>query len=191
MKSMKFLLLCITQMLCVNCIAACSASNLKDVAENQPPICNSFIHPDSIAYQNLGRRLTDVLINAKNIKVYTLTPKEKLNPDDYEVDAHFIRDSLLGTLTNEQATVLKYNLISNGANYYKDTTLIVMSPYYPMLEFEFTKKKEVAHLIVSLSDFSWVVKFDDKRLFKYNYANGTFIRRFCEYFINEDKNKKK
>lgn len=190
---MRLLLLFIAHVLCMNSFSACSTSTSieKDIMEDQPPVCNSFIHPDSVAYQNLGRRLTDVLINAKSVKVYALIPKEQLNPDDYEVDAHFIRDSQLGTLTNEQATVLKYNLISNGANYHKDTTLIVMSPYYPVLEFEFAKKREVVHLIVSLSDFSWVVKYDDKRLFKYNYANGTFIRRFCEYFLNEDKNKKK
>ena len=176
-------------MLCINSFAACSNATKQDPknkqAKTELPVCNDWIHPDSVAYQALGRRLTDILINAKTIKVYSLNPKETLNSDDYEVDAHFVRDSLLATLTKEQATVLKYNLISNGANYHNDTTLIVMSPYCPVIEFEFTQKKEVAHIIVSLSNYSWAIKYDDKILFKHNYANGTFIKRFCDYFLNK------
>ena len=193
MKHSRFLLLFIAQMLYVNSFSACTSTPKSEITKvkTEQPVCNNWIHPDQVAYQALGRHLTDVLINAKTIKVYSLIPKEQLNPDDYEVDAHFVRDSLLGTLTKEQATVLAYNLISNGANYHKDSTLIVMSPYYPVIEFEFTKKKEVAHIIISLSNYSWAVKFDDKIQFKYNYASGTFIKRFCDYFLNENKNKKK
>lgn len=193
MKHSRFLVLLIVQMLWVNCLSACSSSpgNNTPRTKSEQPVCNDWIHPDQVAYRALGRSLTDVLINAKTIKVYSLVPKEQLNPDDYEVDAHFVRDSLLGTLTKEQATVLAYNLISNGANYHKDSTLIVMSPYYPVIEFEFTKKKSVAHVIVSLSNYTWAVKYDDKIQFKYNYASGAFVKRFCDYFLNENKNKKK
>ncbi len=193
MKHSKLAVFLVAQMLWGNCFAACSHSpeTNPQKAKAERPVCNDWIHPDQTAYQALGKRLTDVLINAKSVKVYSLTPKEQLNPDDYEVDAHFVRDSLLGTLTKEQATVLAYNLISNGANYHKDSTLIVMSPYYPIIEFEYIKKKEVAHIIISLSNYTWAVKFDDKIQFKYNYASGAFIKRFCEYFINENKNKKK
>lgn len=192
MRRSNFLILLIAQMLWVNCLAACSPGQKGRNAaksEVEQPICNEWIHPDSVAYKALGRHLTDILINAKTIKVYSLVPKEQLNPDDYEVDAHFVRDSLLGTLTKEQVIVLDYNLISNGANYTKDTALIVMSPYYPVIEFEFTKKKEVAHIIVSLSDYTWAVKYDDKIQFKYNYASGTFIKRFCDYFLNKTMKK--
>lgn len=191
MRYSRFLILLIAQMLWVNCFAACSSGSKSKVTKSKTelPVCNEWIHPDDIAYQTLGRRLTDLLINAKSIKVYSLTPKEQLNPDDYEVDAHFVRDSLLGTLTKEQAIVLKYNLVSNGANYHKDSSLIVMSPYYPAIEFEFTKKKEVAHIIISLSDYTWGVKYDDKIQFKYNYANGTFVKRFCDYFLNKTSKK--
>lgn len=189
MKHSRFLVLLVVQMLWVNSLSACSSfpgCNTPKTKSKQP-VCNDWIHPDQVAYNTLGRSLTDVLINAKTIKVYSLTPKEQLNPDDYEVDAHFVRDSLLGTLTKEQATVLAYNLISNGANYHKDSSLIVMSPYYPVIEFEFTKKKNVAHIIISLSDYTWAVKYDDKIQFKYNYVSGTFVKRFCEYFLNENK----
>lgn len=189
MKHSRFLVLLVVQMIWVNSLSACSSfpgSNTPKTKSKQP-VCNDWIHPDQVAYSTLGRSLTDVLINAKTIKVYSLTPKEQLNPDDYEVDAHFVRDSLLGTLTKEQATVLAYNLISNGANYHKDSSLIVMSPYYPVIEFEFTKKKSVAHIIISLSNYTWAVKYDDKIQFKYNYASGAFVKRFCEYFLNENK----
>ncbi len=187
MRHSRLLILLIAQLLWVNCLAACGPVSKDNTAKPkvEKPVCNEWIHPDNVAYKALGRHLTDILINAKSVKVYSLVPKEQLNPDDYEVDAHFVRDSLLGTLTKEQALVLDYNLISNGANYTKDSSLIVMSPYYPMIEFEFTKKKEVVHVIVSFSDYTWAVKYDDKIQFKYNYASGTFIKRFCDYFLNK------
>ena len=193
MRHSRFLFLLIAQMLWVNCFAACGSDTKSNATKTkaEQPVCNEWIHPDDVAYRALGRHLTDVLINAKTIKVYSLTPKEQLNPDDYAVEAHFVRDSFLGTLSKEQAIVLAYNLISNGANYQKDTSLIVMSPYYPIIEFEFTKKKEVAHIIVSLSNYTWAVKYDDKIQFKYNYASGTFIKGFCDYFLNQTQNKKK
>lgn len=180
----------IVSMLWMNCFAACGPANNKGNKSNVA-VCNDWIHPDKVAYKELGRKLTDILINAKTINVYSLVPKEKINSDDFEVDAHFVRDSLLCKLTKEQATVLAYNLISNGANYHKDSTLIVMSPYCPIIEFEYVKKKEKAHLIISLSDYSWAVKYDDKILFRYNYASGTFIKRFCEYFINNKEGEKR
>lgn len=191
MRHSRLLILLVAQLLWVNCYAACSPGSKDNTAKTktEKPVCNKWIHPDNVAYKALGRHLTNILINAKTIKVYSLVPKEQLNPDDYEVDAHFVRDSLLGTLTKEQAIVLDYNLISNGANYTKDTSLIVMSPYYPVIEFEFTKKKEVAHVIISFSDYTWTVKYDDKIQFKYNYASGTFIKRFCDYFLNNTNKK--
>lgn len=187
----KRMLLLFSHMVLIGSIASCNAT----VKENQivggkspdQPVCNEWIHPDETAYNALGRRLTDVIVNAKSVKVYSLIPKEKTNPDDYVIEAPFVRDSLLGKLTKEQQTVLCYNLISNGANYHNDSTLIIMSPYVPVIEFEFTKKKEVAHVIISLSDYSWSVKYDDKIQFRYNYASGTFMKRFCDYFLKNEQ----
>ena len=191
MKRPRFIFILIASMLWMNCFAACKSGAKKDnVAKIEKVVCNDWIHPDKVAYQELGHKLTDILINAKTINVYTLVPKEKINSDDYEVDANFVRESLLCKLTKEQATVLAYNLISNGSNYHKDSSLIVMSPYYPILEFEYVKKKETAHVIISPSNYSWSIKYDDKILFRYNYASGAFIKRFCEYFINKDKETK-
>ena len=192
MKRHRLIFILIASTLWMNCFAACKSGAKKvNNAKVETVVCNDWIHPDKVAYQELGQKLTDILINAKTINVYTLVPKEKINSDDYEVDANFVRDSLLCKLTKEQATVLAYNLISNGANYHKDSSLIVMSPYYPILEFEYVKKKEAAHVIISPSNYSWSIKYEDKILFRYNYASGAFIKRFCEYFINKEKGTKR
>lgn len=192
MKKQRIVCMLAVLLLCGNCLAACTSHLRNDgvsKTKEGKSVCEDWIHPDSVAYQTLGKRLTDVLINAKSVKVYSLVFKEAINSDDYEVEPHFIRDSLLGSLTKDQAVVLKYMLVSNGANYHKDSTFIVMSPYYPVIEFEFIKKKEVAHVIISLSNYTWTVKFDDKIQFKYNYASGTFIKRFCDYFLKDDNKK--
>jgi len=171
------------------CLAACAPKGKKTETRQsvEKPVCSEWIHPDSIAYSNLGKRLTDVLINASKVRVYSLRPKEKVTADDVEIEPHFVRDTQLATLTKEQAVVLKYSLISCGANYHNDTTSIPLAPYYPIIEFEFTKKKEVAHVFVSLSDFKWGINYDGKTQFKYNYGDGTFVHRFCDYFLSKKK----
>ena len=192
MAMKRFFTMVLTLTMCSACMFACNptANEANDGQQGSPdePVCDEWIHPDKHAYEILGRRLTDVLINAKSVNVYSLYPKENINSDDYELDAHFVRKEKLGTLSKEQAIVLKYTLISNGANYHNDSTFIVMSPYCPVIEFEFVKKKEVAHLIISFSDFSWAIKYDDKMQFRYNYASGTFLKRFCAYFLKEENN---
>jgi len=172
------------------CLAACAPKGKKTETRQsvEKPVCSEWIHPDSIAYSNLGKRLTDVLINANKVRVYSLRPKEKVTADDVEIEPHFVRDTQLATLTKEQAVVLKYSLISCGANYSKDTLLVPMSPYCPEIEFEFTKKKEVAHVFISLVDGKWGVRYDGKTQFKYNYRDGVLLHRFCRFFL---KNKKK
>lgn len=169
------------------CLAACSAKGDGARQSAEKPICAEWIHPDSVAFSNLGKRLADVLINANKVRVYALRPKEKVTADDVEIEPHFVRDTLLATLTKEQAVVLKYSLISCGANYHNDSLNIPLAPYYPIIEFEFTKKKDVAHVFVSMSDFKWGVNYDGKRQFKYNYGDGTFVHRFCNYFLSMKK----
>lgn len=170
------------------CLAACSAKGDGARQSAEKPICAEWIHPDSVAFSNLGKRLADVLINANKVRVYALRPKEKVTADDVEIEPHFVRDTLLAALTKEQAVVLKYSLISCGANYFNDTTLVPMSPYCPEIEFEFTKKKEVAHVFVSLVDGQWGIRYDGKRQFKFNYRDGILLHRFCRFFL-EKKNK--
>lgn len=169
------------------CFAACASGDNKK--KDTRPVCDEWLMPEAGAYRTLGRRLTDVLMNAKSVKVYALAYKDTITPDDVEVEPHVVRSRLLSTLTAEQAAVLRYTLIANEANYHNDTSLIVMSPYLPVIEFEFTKKKETAHLFVSPGNYSWKVIFDDKQVLNYNYANGVFLKRFCAYFLNKGKDK--
>lgn len=189
MKKKRFVLVFMASFLCLCGMAACDFFSERKAKEI--PVCNDWIHPDSIAYRILGKRLTDVLINAKTVNVYSLNYKDTVNSDDVEIEPHFVRESLLGTLTRDQATVLKYTLIANGANYHRDSTFIVMSPYCPVIEFEFARKKEIAHVIVSLSNYTWTVKYDGKLQFNYNYASGTFVKRFCDYFFKKEKQERK
>lgn len=186
-KSLIFVMYALVYSNC--CLAACAPKEKKtETKQNvEKPVCEEWLHPDSVAYSNLGRRLADVLFNAKKVRVFALCPKEKVTADDVEIEPHFVRDTLLATLTKEQAVALKYSLISYGANYFKDTTNIPLVPYCPIIEFEFTKKKEAAHVFVSMSDFKWGVKYDSKTQFKYNYADGTFVHRFCKYFLSKKK----
>lgn len=188
MRKIKSLLILFIALVYANCcFAACSVKKGNTKASVEKPICAEWIHPDSIAFSNLGKRLTDMLMNAKQVRVFALRPKEKVTADDVEIEPHFVRDTLLTTLTKEQAVVLKYSLISCGANYFKDTTNIPLAPYCPIIEFEFSKKKEVAHVFVSLSDFKWGINYDGKTQFKYNYGDGTFVHRFCNYFLSKKK----
>lgn len=186
MKAVKFILMVMAVSAWVNCFGTCTTVSEEDEKVKDIPVCAEWLHPDSIAYSKLGRRLSDVLMNAKSVKVYSLVPKENINSDDVEIDSHFVRDSLLGVLTKEQAVILKYALLSCGANYFNDSTLIPMTPYCPVIEFEFTKKKETAHVFISLSDFKWGVKYDGKLQFKYNYADGVYLHRLCNYFLQKD-----
>lgn len=191
MKQLRLLLPVIAIMAWTNCIVAC-ASNAKsepDGVKEEKAICESWIHPDSVAYDKLGRRLATVLMKAQKVKVYELVPKENINSDDVEIEPHFVRGDLLETLTKEQMVVLKYSLISHGVNYHNDTTFIPLAPYCPVIEFEFTYKKEVAHVFVSMNDFEWGIRYDDKLQFKYNYGDGTFLHRFCNYFLKKRKPK--
>ena len=189
MKTTRFVLIVMAVLAWVNCLGACTCSGTsgKDNKVVEKPVCAEWLHPDSIAYSKLGRRLSDVLMNAKSVKVYSLVPKENINSDDVEIEPHFVRDSLLGVLTKEQAVILKYALFSCGANYFNDSTLVPMTPYCPVIEFEFTKKKDTAHVFISLSDFKWGIKFDGKSQFKYNYADGVYLHRLCNYFLQKQK----
>ena len=66
-------------------------------------------------------------------------------------------------------------------------SVVVRSPYMPQLEFEFSKKKQVAHVLLSTSDFSWTVVYDGKKQFNYNYKDNGTIERFCEMIMKKQK----
>lgn len=183
----KLLLSIVLTIIGVNSFALCSPGNSERVQKvSHPLVVSEWLYPDSIALSHLGNRLADVLLNANKVRVFKLIPKENVTSDDYEIEPHFVRESLIGQLSKDQMRILQFSLISCGANYLNDTADIrPLAAYCPIIEFEFTRKKDVAHVFVSLSDFQWGVNYDGKRQFKFNYENGIVLHRMCNYFLNK------
>ena len=88
-----------------------------------------------------------------------------------------------------QISILQFNLLSDDANYHQDS-LKVRSPYVPYIEFCFEKKRQQpVHIIVSLSDFSWTILYDDKRQGNWNYADKRLMKRYCRMILGKEFNK--
>ncbi len=168
------------------CFGACADCPAKTEGK---AVCAGWLMPDSAACSVLGDRLTGILFAPQKVKCYHLIGKETIDKDDVEIERNFVRDSLLTTLSKEEIAVLQYALIKPAKSYQTDS-ILVESPYGPELEFEFTKKKETAHVVVSLSDMTWAVVYDGKHQFRYNYTDKEFIARFCEYYLSGYYNNK-
>lgn len=163
-------------------VSACATNPPK--GEDSDPICAEWLMPDSAAYNVLGKHLATILFSPQSVKCYHLIGKEEVKKGDIEIEQHFVRDTLLATLKPTEIAILQYALIKPAKSYSQDS-IKVMSPYMPILEFEFTKKKEKAHVVISLSDLSWTVIYDDKNQFNFNYANQELISQFCKYYISK------
>lgn len=135
--------------------------------------------PDSLVLSQLGNTLTDILTNPTKVTMYSLRGKEHVEKEDFVLEPHYVRDSLYGILTQDAVAILQFILITNESNYRTDS-IKVKSPYMPQFEFEFSKKKQVAHVLLSTSDFSWTVIYDGKKLFNYNYTDNDAIERFLK-----------
>ena len=46
-------------------------------------------------------------------------------------------------------------------------------------------------MLISLSDRTWTVLFDDKRQLNTTYANTELVSRFCNYYVSLYKSRKK
>lgn len=138
--------------------------------------------PDSLISSQLGETLTDILLNPTTITLYRVKGKEVIGKDDYVLEPHYVRDTLIGVLSTDFASVLEFILITDESNYSTDTVM-VKSPYMPQLEFEFAKKKQVAHILLSTSDFSWTVVYDGKKQFNHNYTDNGSIERLCKMIM--------
>lgn len=179
-------LISISFMLCI-CFNACASGPQK---KSEKPICEEWLKPDSVVYSKLGKRLATVLFAPQSVKCYHLVGKEKVEQNDVEIESHFVRDAFLANLKSGEISVLQYSLLKPTKSYKKDS-ITVMSPYIPILEFEFTKKKEKAHVVISLSDMTWSVFYDDKKQFNFTYANEELITQFCNYYVSLYKSKRK
>lgn len=164
------------------CMASCDLSSRK----KPTPIPNPA--PDAAVYAVLGKTMSDVLFNPQRVTVWTLRPKSAPDSLDFQVEPHWVRDSLVGTLSAQMTGVLQFALIANPASYGHDS-IRVRSPYFPAIEFEFTQKKQTLHVIVSLANYTWTVIFDDKRQFNFNYADKELIHRFCQQFLPKTSKK--
>lgn len=167
----------------VACFAACSAGGKSEKAKTmeKPGFCARWNGPDSIAYSHLGRNLSTVLFSPQEVKVYRVSWTDSI--ENGQLEPNFTRDALIAKLSKEEIAALQFCLLSDSNNFVKDS-IVVMSPYIPVLDFEFRKKKEVAHVLVSLSDFTWTIIYDDKKQFNYNYHSNA-IDRLSNFYLNK------
>ncbi len=164
------------------CMASCDLSGRKKPTLIPNP------GPGAAVYAVLGKTMTDVLFNPQRVNVWTLKPKSAPDSLDFQVEPHWVRDSLVGYLSPQMTGVLQFALIGNPASYRHDS-IRVRSPYFPAIEFEFTQKKHTVHVIVSLANCTWTVIYDDKRQFNFNYADKELILRFCQQYLNKNNEK--
>lgn len=159
-------------------------SSFSPLKVKKIPLVKSL--PDSLISAQLGNTLTDILLNPSTITLYSVKGKEETSKDDYVLEPHFVRDSLIGVLSPDLAAVFEFILISD-VNNYKTDTVMVKSPYMPQFEFELVNRKQSAHILLSTSDFSWTVIYDGKKQFNYNYRDNGVIERFCRILMNKEK----
>ncbi|MBQ7279223.1 MAG: hypothetical protein IJR13_00670 [Bacteroidales bacterium] len=174
----KVLLLSLLMLANIVCMASCNVFGRRTPQKN--------IQQDSAVYAILGRTMSDILFNPSSVVCYSLKGVENVEQDMVQVEPHWVRDSVLGILSPQLYGVLQFALISNIENY-KDDSIKVKSPYCPVIEFEFRQKKKNVHILISMSDFSWTIMYDDKRQIHYNYQDRQLINRLCEFFLTNTK----
>lgn len=146
---------------------------------------NHVIRPDSSVCHTLGKTMSEVLFSPSKVTCYTIIGKSAVDKDDFVLEPHYVRDSLVTKLNVSQISILQFNLLADEDNY-KEDTMKVRSPYVPYVEFCFEKKKmEKVHVVISLSDFSWTIIFDDKIQGNWNYADKRLMDRLCRMILGE------
>ena len=144
------------------------------------------VQPDSMVYTILGSTVSDVLFKPNRVTCYAIKGKGEIEPRDFQVESHWVRDSFIGKLSPQTVGVLQFVLLANIENY-KNDTLRIKAPYFPILEFEFQKKKDVVHVLISTSDHTWTIMYNDERIIHYNYHDCELIERFCNLFVKLDE----
>lgn len=143
------------------------------------------IKPDSTVYTTLGKTMSDILFAPTKVTCYLLKGKSTVAKEDFELAPHYVRDSMIVKLNVNQISILQFNLLASEDNY-KEDSIKVRSPYVPCVEFCFEKKKQQPlHVIVSLSDFSWTILYDDKKQGNWNYANKRLMERYCKMILGD------
>ena len=175
-----FYAICISGCLFCLVIACCAFTPRSKKISTRKAVNQSEVRAE------LGNTLADLLLDPASVTCYSVKGKEKITPDDIELEPHYVRDSLCGSLSPEAISVLTFLLTSDMDNYSRDSVLI-KSPYMPEIEFSFTRRKQEAHVLVSMTNFSWTVIYDGKKQFNYNYVDKRNIARFCEMILKNEE----
>lgn len=169
-------------LLCVLCTISCCASGSGSPKENNK--LKYDIQPDSAVYATLGKTMSDILFSPSKVFCYTILGKSNVDDRDFEIEPHYVRDSLVAKLNSDQISIFQFELLADEQNYLQDS-IKVRSPYHPCIEFCFEKKKQQVHILISLSNFSWTLFYDDKRQGNWNYADKRFMERYCRMLLGE------
>ena len=174
----NYLFFVLFSVLTISCFAA---KEQKMKKESKPAVY--AIQPDSNTYTILGKTMTDILFSPSKVTCYAVKGKAQVDKTDFELEPHYVRDSLIAKLTPSQVALFQFLVLSDKSNYSQDS-IKVRSPYVPHLELCFEKKKQQVHVLISQSDFSWTICYDDKKQGNWNYAEKRLVRRFCNIISN-------
>ena len=174
----NYLFFVLFSVLTISCFAA---KEQKMKKESKPAVY--AIQPDSNTYTILGKTMTDILFSPSKVTCYAVKGKAQVDKTDFELEPHYVRDSLIAKLTPSQVALFQFLVLSDKSNYSQDC-IKVRSPYVPHLELCFEKKKQQVHVLISQSDFSWTICYDDKKQGNWNYAEKRLVRRFCNMISN-------
>lgn len=165
--------------LVIICFSACAEPTAKDSKQDN----HALLSPNKKIVSTLGNRLTDILFSPKQVDCYYLVATDSIKHGETEIEPDIVVGEKLSRLSKEEIAVLQYILLSDTGSYNNDS-VAVMSPYKPCLDFQFSRKKETAHILVSLSDFSWAIVYDGKRQCRHNYHTNE-LERFCAYYLSK------
>ena len=140
----------------------------------------TVISPDSLITKIVGDTVADVLFSPKSVTLYLSKNRKKQNDKEVETAPGFVRDTLVAKLNPSDIAVMQFVLLSDTINYKKDKEQI-KSPYVPLYEFVFVKKKETVQVLISFSDNYWEIKRGNKTVCKYNFANRELLSRFIDF----------
>lgn len=174
----NYLFFVLFSVLTISCFAA---KEQKMKKESKPAVY--AIQPDSNTYTILGKTMKDILFSPSKVTCYAVKGKAQVDKTDFELEPHYVRDSLIAKLTPSQVALFQFLVLSDKSNYSQDS-IKVRSPYVPHLELCFEKKKQQVHVLISQSDFSWTICYDDKKQGNWNYAEKRLVRRFCNMISN-------
>lgn len=162
-------------------LKACAQSiDKKPVAKN---IGEQLLAPDSTIRVALGDETCCILFYPDKVNIYSLEGKSKVDEGDHETEPHYVRKAFIGNLDKKFMDVLGYILLSEKNNYSTDATL-PQTFYLPVIEFEYSKNKKTASVVISPNDRSWSVVSGGKQLVNYNYRNPELINRLVSGLQN-------